>query len=424
MRFETRCLHGGFDPYKFRDNPALVPIYQNTSFLFHSPEEAGELFSLEKEGHLYSRISNPTVEVLEKRISVLEGGISAVATSSGQSAITLAILTLAREGDEIISSPYLYGGTYTLFKYTLSRLGIRVKFVDVNQPNELKKAITEKTKAVYGEVLGNPSLIPLDIELVSKVCHEEGIPLIVDNTFATPYLVQPIRWGADIVVHSLTKYLSGHGTSIGGVVVDSGRFDWEKSSRFYELVREEPAYHGLNFKERFGDRVFSSRLRALLLRDIGSCLSPMNAYFILLGIETLHLRMQRHSENAMAVAEYLADHPKVARVFYPGLEGGEWYNLARKYFSRNMYGGMVCFSLVGGREAGKRFIHNLPLFYHLANVGDARSLVIHPASTTHQQLDPEELNLCGIDEGFIRLSIGLEAVEDIISALDQALNSV
>ena len=424
MRFETRCLHGGFDPFRFSDNPSLPPIYQNTSFLFQSPQDAADLFSLDEVGHLYSRISNPTIEALESRIASLEGGVSAVATSSGQSAITLTILTLAEEGDEIISSPYLYGGTYTLFKYTLSRLGISVKFVDVNQPEELEKAITDRTKAVYAEILGNPSLVPLDIETVSEVAHRHNLPLIVDNTFATPYLVQPIRWGADIVVHSLTKYLSGHGTSIGGIIVDGGRFDWEGSGRFERLVKGEVAYHGLNFKDKFGGQLFSARLRHLLLRDIGACLSPMNAYLILLGVETLHLRMQRHSENAIAVAEYLEGHLKVNRVFYPGLVGTDGHELAKKYFTRNLYGGMLCFSLAGGKEAGKKFIENLSLFYHLANVGDARSLVIHPASTTHQQLSPEELRACGIDEGFVRLSVGLEAIEDIISDLENALENV
>ncbi len=424
MRFDTKCLHAGFEPFRFSHNPALVPIYQNTSFLFDSVEDAVALFSLEKEGHIYTRISNPTVEVLEKRVAELELGASAVATSSGQSAITLAILALAKEGDEIISSPQLYGGTYTLFKYTLSRMGIRVRFVDVNDLSALERAITPRTKAVYAEILGNPSLRPLDVSAVAEVCHRNGLPLIVDNTFATPYLVQPVKWGADIVVHSATKYLSGHGTSIGGIIVDSGKFDWSASGRFPEMCGPEPAYHDISFCEKFKDSPYGARARLLLLRDVGSCMSPFNAYLILLGIETLHLRMQRHSENAFAVAQFLKDHPAVSQVFYPGLEDGENYPIAKKYFSRGLFGGMVCFSLRSGREGGKRFISNLKLFYHLANVGDARSLVIHPASTTHQQLSPEELRACGIDEGFVRLSVGLEAVEDIIADLDSALQGL
>ncbi len=424
MRFETKCLHSGYNPYDFSFNPALVPIYQNTSFLFDSPESAVRLFSLEEQGQIYTRIGNPTVEVLERRIADLEGGISAVAVASGQSAITLSILAIARQGDEIISSPYIYGGTYTLFKYTLERMGIKVKFVDVNDIGALESAITDKTKAVYAEVLGNPSLVPLDIASVAGLCHSYGIPLIVDSTFATPFLVQPIKWGADIVLHSMTKFLGGHGSCIGGIVVDSGKFLWEESNRFKEVISPEPAYHNLNFKERFGDNLYSARLRMLLLRDIGTCLSPINAYLILLGIETLHLRMRRHSENALAVAQFLEEHSDVSRVYYPGLETDPGHLIAQKYFTRGLYGGIVCFSLKGGRQAGKSFIENLPLFYHLANIGDTKSLVIHPASTTHQQLSDEELRSCGIDEGFIRLSVGLESVEDIVSAVDTALKQV
>ncbi len=424
MDFETKCLHAGFDPYEFKDNPALVPIYQNTSFLFDSPEHAANLFALKEEGQIYTRIGNTTVAVLEERISQLEEGSAAVAVSSGQAAITLALLGLAGQGDEVIASPYLYGGTYTLFRYTLPRFGIKVRFVDINDLSALEDAINDKTRAIYGEVIGNPSLIPMDIEAVARLAHSYGVALVVDNTFATPFLVQPIKWGADVVVHSMTKYLSGHGTSIGGIIVESGAFDWKASRRYKSLVEPDPAYHNLNFWETFGNTAYTSRIRLSLLRDIGPALSPMNAYLILLGIETLHLRMERHSKNAKIVAEFLENRDDISRVFYPGLKSNPYFELAEKYFYRGLFSGMVCFSLKQGRSAGETFIKNLPLFYHLANVGDARSLVIHPASTTHQQLTSEELEACGIDEGFIRLSIGIESIEDIITAIEKALVSI
>ncbi len=424
MNFETLCVHGGFSPEDFSYMPSFPPIYQSTSFLFSGVDDAGSKFSLEEDGHIYSRISNPTVSVLEKRIALLEGGVDAVAVSSGQAAITLSILGLAKSGDEIISSPQLYGGTYTLFKYTLPSMGINVKFVDLCDEDVLCSAITEKTKAVYSETLGNPSLVPLDIEKVAAICHRFGVPLIVDNTFATPYLVRPIDWGADIVVHSMTKYLSGHGSCIAGIIVDSGKFDWAASDRFRHIVEPEPAYHNMDFYRKFSKKVFSARLRYLLLRDIGMALSPLNAYLILLGLETLHLRMRQHSDNAMAVAHYLSGHSKVENVYYPGLSDSPYFDIAKKYFSRELYGGMLCFSLRGGRSSGRKFIEGLRLFYHLANVGDIRSLVIHPATTTHQQLTSEELRACGIDEGFVRLSIGIENVSDIISDIESALSSV
>ncbi len=424
MEFETKCLHSGFDPYEFKDNPALPPIYQNTSFLFDSPEHAANLFALKDEGQIYTRIGNTTVSVLEERVARLEEGSGAVAVSSGQAAITLAILGLAGQGDEVIASSYLYGGTYTLFRYTLPRFGIKVKFVDINDLSALKDAINDKTRAIYGEVIGNPSLIPMDIEAIAKVAHSYGIALVVDNTFATPFLVQPIKWGADVIVHSMTKYLSGHGTSIGGIIVESGNFDWKGSGRYPSLIQPDPAYHNLNFWETFGNTAYTNRVRLSLLRDIGPALSPMNAYLILLGIETLHLRMERHSENAKIVAEFLESRDDVSKVFYPGLKSSPYFELAKKYFYRGLFSGMVCFSLKRGRSAGEAFIKNLPLFYHLANVGDARSLVIHPASTTHQQLTLEQLEAAGIDEGFIRLSIGIESIEDIVTAIEKALVSI
>jgi O-acetylhomoserine (thiol)-lyase len=369
---------------------------------------------------------NPTNDVLEKRIAALEGGSAAVATSSGQAAITLTVLNLASSGDEIVSSSSLYGGTYTLFNYTLRKLGINTVFVDSTDPENFRKAITKKTKALYAETIGNPKLDALDIAKVAEIAHENGIPLIIDNTSASPYLVNPIHYGADIVVHSTTKYIGGYGTSIGGVIVDSGKFDWT-SGKFPQFTEPDQSYHGIKFAEKFsnvsglGNITFAVKLRVSLLRDLGSCMSPFNAFLFLLGLETLHLRMPRHSENALEIAKFLKEHPKVSWANYPGLVDHPQHDIAQKYFKSGWYSGLLGFGIKGGLEAGKKFIDSLELFSHVANIGDAKSLAIHPASTTHQQLTREEQEAAGVTEDFIRLSIGLENFEDLIADLDQAL---
>jgi O-acetylhomoserine (thiol)-lyase len=422
----TLGIHAGYTP-----DPATgaraVPIYQTTSYVFKDTQDAADLFALRKFGNIYTRLMNPTNDALEKRIAALDGGTAALATSSGMAAITIAILTIASAGDEIVSSSSLYGGTYTLFQYTLRKLGINVKFVDSTQPENFRKAITKKTKALYAETVGNPRLDTIDFEEVSKIAQENGLPLIVDNTVATPYLVDPIRFGADIVVYSATKYIGGYGTSIGGLIVDSGKFDWS-NGKFPQFTEPDPSYHGLKFWESFGNVpgagniAFAIRARVSLLRDTGSCMSPFNAFLFLLGLETLHLRMPRHSENALEIARYLKAHDKVKWVSYPGLVDHPQHSIACKYFREGLYSGILGFGIKGGLGAGKKFIDSLELFSHLANIGDAKSLAIHPASTTHQQLTREEQEAAGVTEDFIRLSIGLEDVEDLIDDLDQALD--
>ncbi len=427
-RQETICLHGGQVP-----DPATlsraVPIYQTTSYVFKNSEHAANLFSLKELGNIYTRIMNPTTDVLEKRVAALEGGSAAVATSSGQAAITYAILNIANAGDEIVSATSLYGGTYNLFHYTLPKLGIKTIFVDPSDPENFRKAITNKTKALYAESVGNPKLDIIDYEAIANIAHENGIPFIVDNTVTTPYLLKPIDFGADIVVHSTTKFIGGHGTSIGGIIVDSGKFNWD-TGKFPSFTEPDPSYHGLVYWDTFkdflgmGNVAFAFKVRLQLLRDIGACMSPFNAFLFLQGLETLHLRMERHSQNALKVAEYLSNHEKVSWVNYPGLKTHKNYELAKKYFKRGLFGALIGFGLKGGYEAGIKFIDNLKLFSHLANIGDAKSLVIHPASTTHQQLTPEERLLTGVTDDYVRLSIGLENVEDIIEDLEQALSKI
>jgi len=421
FNLETIAVRGGQQP-----DPATgavaVPIYQTTSYAFKDPDHAARLFALEEPGNIYTRIMNPTNDVFEKRIAELEGGIGAVATSSGQAAITLTICTLAGAGDEVVSSSSLYGGTYTLFSHTLGKFGIRIRFVDSSDPENFIKAINEKTKAVYVESIGNPNLDVPNFKLISEIAHNARIPLIVDNTFTTPIFFRPFEHGADIVIHSATKYIGGHGTSIGGVIVDSGGFDWS-SGKFPQLTEPDPAYHGLVFTEAFGEAAYIAKVRTHLLRDIGPCLSPFNAFLFLQGLETLHLRMPRHAENAQAVAEFLQGHPRVNWVRYPGLPGSSSYENARKYFDGG-YGGIVVFGVDGGIEEGKKLIQNLELFTLLANVGDAKSLVIHPASTTHQQLTVEERLSSGVTDDMVRLSVGLENKDDLIADLDRALNSL
>lgn len=418
--FETLALHGGqeVDPYTLSRS---VPIYQTTSYLFKDAEHAARLFAVEEEGYTYSRMMNPTVNTFEKRVALLEGGVGALATASGQAAELIAILNIAKEGDEIVSSFSLYGGTYNLFASTFKRLGITAKFVDPSDPENFRKAITSRTKAIYAETLGNPKLDTLDIEAVADIAHNAGVPLIIDNTIPSPYLVRPIEYGADIVIHSATKFIGGHGTSIGGIIVDSGKFDW-KNGKFPEIAEPDPTYHGLNYIEKFGEAAYISKARLQLMRDLGACMSPFNAFLFLQGLETLPIRMERHSQNAMEVAQFLKNHPKVSWVNYPGLPDNPYYNTAKKYFNRNLFGAMIGFGVKGGLEAGKKFVNNVKLLSHLANIGDAKSLVIHPASTTHAQLTPEEQLAAGVTPDFIRLSIGLEGIDDIIYDIDQALS--
>jgi len=422
---ETILLHGGQTPDPTTGARA-VPIYQTTSYQFRNTQHAADLFALKEFGNIYTRLMNPTTDVLEKRIALLDGGVGALAVSSGQSAITLAILNIARSGDEIVSCDNLYGGTYNLFHYTLARMGITVKFVKSNDLSAIKKAITSKTKAVYAESIGNPKLDVADLEGISRVAHEAGLPFIIDNT-VSPYLLRPFDYGADIIVYSATKFIGGHGTSLGGIIVDSGKFDWTIKengvSKFPTIADPDPSYHGINFVEALkplGNIAYIIKARVTLLRDIGAALSPFNSFLFLQGLETLHLRMIRHSENAIKVAEFLSSHPRVAWVNYPGLKTSPEYNKVKKYLPRGA-GAIIGFGLKGGLEAGKKFIDSLKLISHLANIGDAKTLAIHPASTTHQQLSEEERLATGVTPDFIRLSVGLENVEDIIEDLKQAI---
>ncbi|MGD6968458.1 O-acetylhomoserine aminocarboxypropyltransferase/cysteine synthase family protein [Rossellomorea vietnamensis] len=414
---ETLLLHGGQEPDPVTGSRA-VPIYQTTSYVFNDTEHAQNLFSLSEPGNIYTRIGNPTVDVFEKRIALLEKGVAAVAVSSGMAAISLAILNLAGAGDEIVASSKLYGGTYNLFAVTLPRYGIKVKFVDSTNPESIQDAITEKTKAVFAETIGNPSLNVLDIEKVADIAHANGIPLIIDNTFPSPYGCQPIQYGADIVIHSATKWIGGHGTAIGGVIVDGGKFDWD-SPKFKDFTEPDPSYNGLRYVD-VGEAAYAVKLRVQLLRDLGACISPHNAFLLLQGLETLHLRVPKHNSNALEIARYLENHPSVDWVSYPGLENHPANALAEKYLSHG-HGSIVNFGIKGGREAGRKLIDNITLWSHVANVGDAKSLIIHPASTTHQQLSGEDLKTTGVTEELIRLSIGLESVKDLQADLDQAI---
>jgi O-acetylhomoserine (thiol)-lyase len=419
MKLDTIALHGGQEADK-TTNSRAVPIYQTTAYLFDSTEHAANLFGLKQSGNIYTRLMNPTTDVLEKRIALLEGGIGALAVASGMAAITYAVLNIAKAGDEIVSASALYGGTYTLFEHTLSKFGIKTIFVDSNDPADFDAVITEKTKLVYAETIGNPKLTVLDIEKIVEVAHKHNIPLIVDNTVPTPYLLRPIEHGADIVVHSATKFLGGHGNSLGGLIVDSGKFNWELAGKFPEFTEPDPSYHGISYTKEFGNASYIAKARLQLLRDTGAAISPFNAFLILQGMETLHLRMQRHSENALKVAKFLQQSEYVSWVNYPGLENHIDYKLAQKYLP-NGQGGLIGFGIKGGKEAGIKFINNIKLLSHVANIGDAKSLVIHPASTTHQQLSDEEKLASGVTDDFIRLSIGIEAVEDIIQDIEQAL---
>ncbi|KKK08976.1 MULTISPECIES: homocysteine synthase [Bacillus] len=420
FRLETKAIHAGQELDSATYSRA-VPIYQTSSFGFRDSEHAANLFGLQEPGNIYSRIMNPTNDVFEKRIAELEGGIGALAVSSGQAATTYSILNIAGAGDEIVSSSSLYGGTYNLFAHTLKKLGITVKFVDSSNLEELEAAITDKTKAVYAESIGNPKGDILHIEAVSAIAHKHHIPLIVDNTLASPYLLRPIEFGADIVVHSATKFIGGHGTSIGGVIVDSGKFPWADSDKFKGLTEPDPSYHGLTYTEAIGEAAYITKARVQLLRDLGAALSPFNSFLLLQGLETLHLRLERHSENALKTAQFLQNHPLVEWVSYPGLEGHESFELAQTYLPKGQ-GAILTFGIKGGKDAGKKLIDSVQLFSHLANVGDSKSLIIHPASTTHQQLSEAEQKATGVTPELIRLSVGTEAIEDILADLEQAIS--
>jgi len=418
--FDTIALHGGQHPDPTTGARA-VPIYQSTSFVFKDTTHAANLFALKEFGNIYTRIMNPTWAVLEERVAALEGGVAALVTASGQAAETLAILNIAQAGDQIVSSTSLYGGTYNLFHHTLPKMGIEAVFADPSKPENFRRCITPKTKLIFAETLGNPKNDMLDIEAVAKIAHEAGIPLMIDNTVATPYLCRPFEWGADIIVHSLTKFLGGHGNSIGGIIVDSGKFDWTQG-RFPSLVEPDPSYHNMKFVETFGNLAYMIKVRVQLLRDLGPALSPFNAFLVLQGVETLSLRVERHSDNALKVAQFLEKHPAVTWVNYPGLASHPTHALAKKYLQHG-FGAILGFGIKGGLEAGIKFINAVKLLSHLANLGDAKSLVIHPASTTHQQLSAAEQLETGVTEEYIRLSVGIEDVEDIIADIDQALRA-
>jgi O-acetylhomoserine (thiol)-lyase len=419
FHFDTLAIHGGQSPDPTTKSRA-VPIYQTTSYVFDDADHAARLFALQEFGNIYTRIMNPTTDVFEKRIAALEGGAAGLALASGQAAETLAITTLASAGDDIVSTTSLYGGTYNLFHYTLPKLGINVKFVDADDFAGLRAAIGPSTKALYTETLGNPKLDIVDIEELARIAHENGVPLIIDNTTPSPALCRPIEWGADIVINSATKFIGGHGNSIGGIIVDAGKFDWAASGRFKDFVEPDPSYHGVSYTNAFGPLAFIIKARVQGLRDTGAALSPFNAFLLLQGAETLHLRMERHSQNALKVAEYLAGHADVEWVNYPGLPTSRYYQRARKYLP-NGSSALVTFGIRGGYEAGKKFINSVQLFSLLANLGDAKSLVIHPASTTHQQLSESEQRETGVTPDLVRLSVGIEDVRDIIGDIEQAL---
>ncbi len=418
--FSTRQLHAGqsADP---TTKSMAVPIYQTTSYAFDSTEHAANLFALKESGNIYTRIMNPTSDVFEQRVASLEGGVGALAVSSGHAAQAQAILAICQQGDHIVSAATLYGGTYNQFAYTFPRLGIDVTFVDPSDPENFRKAIRPNTKILYGETLGNPRINVFPIEGVAKIAQEFGIPLVIDNTFATPYLFRPFEWGANIVTHSATKFIGGHGTSIGGVIVDGGNFKWEGNPRFPNFNTPDPSYHGLVFAS-VGPAAFITKARVQILRDFGGCLSPFNSFLFIQGLETLSIRVERHTQNAQKVADFLEKHPKVGWVAYPGLKSSPDFELARKYFPQGC-GSMLGFGIKGGSKAGGKFIDNLKLFSHVANVGDARSLAIHPATTTHGQLNEQQQIEAGVSPDFIRLSIGLEDIEDILWDLNQALES-
>jgi O-acetylhomoserine (thiol)-lyase len=419
QQLATLALHAGqvADP---TTNSLAVPIYQTTSYQFNDSDHAARLFALQEFGNVYTRLMNPTTDVFEKRVAALEGGVAALATASGQAAETLTIQTLASAGEEIVSTTSLYGGTYNLFHYTLPRQGITVRFADADDFEGIRAAINSKTRAIYTETLGNPKLDIADIEKLAAIAHENGLPLVIDNTSASPLLVRPIEWGADIVLNSATKFIGGHGTTIGGVIVDAGKFDWKASGRFPTFVNPDPSYHGMSYTEAFGPIAFILKARVEGLRDTGGAISPFSSFLLLQGLETLHLRMERHSQNALAVATHLESHPGVEWVNYPGLKSSKYYARAQKYMPTGQ-SALVTFGIKGGFEAGKKLINSVKLFSHVANIGDSKSLIIHPASTTHAQLTVAEQADTGVTPELVRLSIGTEDIRDILADLDQAI---
>lgn len=417
--FSTLQIHGGQEIDKTTGSRA-VPIYQTTSYCFESVEHGADLFALKKDGHIYSRISNPTVKVFEDRVALLEGGVGAVAFSSGMGAINAAILNILQAGDEIVASPTIYGGTFNLLANMLPKLGIKTHFVNPDDPESFRKAINDKTRLVYAETIGNPGINLIDIEKIAQIAHDAKIPFMLDNTFGTPYLIKVFDYGVDIVVHSATKFIGGHGTTLGGVVVDSGKFDWIGSGKFPCLTEPDPSYNGLNYAKDLGAAAYSTKLLAQFLRDTGACLSAQSAFQLLIGLETLSLRVERHVENTKKITGFLNNHPQVSWVNYPGLKENKYYDLGQKYLPKGP-GSIFTFGIKGGLEGGIKFIESLKIFSHLANVADAKSLVIHPASTTHAQLNEEEQKLAGVTPDMIRVSVGIEDIDDLIWDLNQAL---
>jgi len=423
MKIETLCLHEGYETDPVTKSCA-VPIYQTVAYEFDNAQHGADLFNLDVPGNIYSRIMNPTWDVLEKRVAALEGGLAALAVSAGSAAIHYAILTIAEAGDNIVTTPQLYGGTYTLFAHMLPKLGIEVRFAATDQPEAMASLIDDKTKAVFCETIGNPAGNIIDIEAVAQLAHAQGVPLIVDNTVATPALLRPIDYGADIVVHSLTKYMGGHGTTLGGIIVDSGKFPWTQHKAKFPMLNEpEAAYHGVVYTEQFGEAAFIARARTVPLRNTGSALSPMNAFMLLQGIETLPLRMVRHCENAAAVAEFLSQHDKVEWVNYAGLETDKYHQLAQKYFDGKP-SSLLTFGIKGGFEAGVKFYDALNMIKRLVNIGDTKTLACHPASTTHRQLEPHELKTAGVTPEMLRLCVGIEHIDDILADINQAFEAV
>lgn len=421
-RFDTLQLHAGQEPDPITGSRA-VPIYQTTSYVFKDSEHAANLFALKEMGNIYTRIQNPTTDVLEKRIAALEGGVGALAVASGSAAITYAILNIAEQGDEIVAANTLYGGTHNLFSVTLPKFGIKTKFVQPDDPRHFKEALSEKTKAIFIESIGNPGINIIDFEKVAQIAHDHGIPLIVDNTFGTPYLIRPIDFGADIVVHSATKFIGGHGNSIGGIIVDSGKFDWAASGKFPGLTSKDPSYNGLIYTESFGSAAYIVKARVQLLRDTGAAISPFNAFLLLQGVETLSLRVERHVENTRKIVDFLKTHAGIEWVNYPELIDSPYYGLSKKYFKKGV-GSIFTFGVKGGAKAGAALINEVTLFSHLANVADAKSLIIHPASTTHAQLSEEAQIKAGVRPELIRLSVGIEDVNDLIEDLNEALKKI
>lgn len=418
---ETICIQGGYEPKN--GEPRILPIFQSTTYKYDEADEVAKLFDLEAAGHMYSRISNPTVEALEKKIAEMEGGVGAMATSSGQAANLIAILTICNAGEHVLAMSNLYGGTFTLFTSTLKKMGIEVTFVDHRADDrEISSKIQANTKLIFGETIGNPGVDVLDIQRIAEIAHDNSIPLVIDNTFATPYLCRPFEFGADIVTHSTTKYIDGHATSVGGIIVDSGKFDWKSSGKFPHLTEADPSYHGLSYTEKFGAAAYITKARVAFLRDMGSTMSPFNAFLTNLGVETLALRMERHSSNALAAARFLESHPNVSWVNYPLLESSQSFDLARKYLSGGA-SGIIAFGVKGGVESGKKFIDSLELASLVVHVGDIRTHVLHPASMTHRQLSQEQQIKAGIKPDMIRLSVGIENIDDILADLDQALRA-